>query len=233
MDFEGIESSLSIMSKDDLISHHSKIEALYQSNEGAPWIACADYFLSRYLNFDDVKEALHVDTSIAWAECSEKVFYNWPESDWDNSMEKMYDTLVNNYDIKIMIFSGDDDSVCAIQGTMYWMTRMGWDVVKLIKILTVCSLHVHLRCDILWIEKKCAPCTCMCVFMYVMCFKDEDNDWEPWTVSNQLAGFYRRYLKSDGSTAVHFQSVRSAGHMVPQTQPLRALELLYKYLYEI
>jgi len=105
-------------------------------------------------------------------------------------MESVYKTLVDDYDIKILVYSGDDDSVCGLQGTMYWLSRMGWS-------------------------------------------EDTDHQWEEWKVDGQLYGYYTRYLKSDGNTAIHFHTVRSAGHMVPQTQPERSLKLLQKFLNDL
>lgn len=185
-----IESKLQSLTKNDLISHLSKIETNIETNDGSPWIACSDYFTQRYLNLDDVKTALNVNASYDWAECSDAVFYAWPNKDWDNGMETVYHTLVDDYNIRMMIYSGDDDSVCGLQGTMYWLTRMGW-------------------------------------------VEDEDNSWEAWSVAKQLGGFYTRFLTTDGDVALHFQTIRSAGHMVPGTQPERAQELLYKFLYEL
>jgi len=156
--------------------------------DGTVWIACATYYMERYLNLEAVQTALHVTTT-GWSKCSSDVFYNWPVKDWHNGMEKIYHTLVEDYDIKILIYSGDDDSVCGLGGTMYWLTRMGWT-------------------------------------------EDSQHKWESWTIDGQLSGYYTKYLKSDGDTAIHFHTVRSAGHMVPQTQPERSLKLLQKFLYD-
>jgi len=64
---------------------------------------------------------------------------------------------------------------------------------------------------------------------------DEDNFWQSWLDNDgQVGGFYTRYLTSDQSeTAIHFITVRSAGHMVPTTQPMRALMVLNKFLTEM
>jgi len=59
---------------------------------------------------------------------------------------------------------------------------------------------------------------------------DINLDWKEWKLDNELAGFYTRFLKpSTNITAIHFQTVRSAGHMVPQTQPKKAYNLLHRY----
>jgi len=58
-----------------------------------------------------------------------------------------------------------------------------------------------------------------------------DNDWKEWKLDDELAGFYTRFLvPNTDTTAIHFQTVRSAGHMVPQTQPKKGYYLLDRYL---
>lgn len=45
-----------------------------------------------------------------------------------------------------------------------------------------------------------------------------------------LIGFYTKFVTPDGDTALYLQTVRSAGHMVPQTQPKRSLELMRRFI---
>ena len=171
---------------DAVESFQDKIEAAVDS-DSVPYLSCNTYYLVDYLNMEEVQEALHTKSSdISWDYCNEDVFESWPDNDWLTSMKDTYLTLVNDYDIKMLVYSGDDDSVCALQGTLTFMSELG---------LTV----------------------------------DSNNDWTEWTFDDQLAGFYTRYLDSDGNTAIHFQTVRSAGHMVPTTQPERALELFDRF----
>ena len=153
------------------------------------YIACGSDYAASYLNMDSVQSALHAKTT-GWSMCNYDVNGDWPESDWIDGMETVYDTLISDYSIKILVYSGDDDSVCGLQGTQYWLNNMDWTT-------------------------------------------DSSNNWKEWTYNDLLAGFYTKYLTSDGDLAIHFHTVRSAGHMVPSTQPERALELLRKYLYEM
>ena len=49
--------------------------------------------------------------------------------------------------------------------------------------------------------------------------------WKGWIVNRQLAGFQEKY--NEGIT---FATVRGAGHMVPATQPERALAMVDRFL---
>jgi serine carboxypeptidase-like clade II len=48
--------------------------------------------------------------------------------------------------------------------------------------------------------------------------------WHPWTLDGQVAGFREDY------EGLSFLTVRGAGHMVPYTQPARALALFRLFL---
>lgn len=48
--------------------------------------------------------------------------------------------------------------------------------------------------------------------------------WRPWTVDNQVGGYVTKYDK------LTFSTVRGAGHMVPYTQPARALHLFQSFI---
>ena len=60
---------------------------------------------------------------------------------------------------------------------------------------------------------------------------NSDVEWVEWSDDDQqLAGYYTQYLDDNDNVGLHFLTVRSAGHMVPTTQPKRALALLQKYI---
>ena len=87
---------------------------------------CADDSLTQYLNLADVKKALHVKDDIKWGECSYTTRYNMTDS--DNSMVPIYQFLINGgYKLNILVYSGDDDSVCATIGTQSWIWGMGYE----------------------------------------------------------------------------------------------------------
>jgi carboxypeptidase C (cathepsin A) len=92
---------------------------------------CEDDYSSTYLNRDDVKAALHVHSDIVWAECSRTTKYEL--KDKMLPMEKYYKILLNSKthpDMRILVYSGDDDSVCGTIGTQRWIYDLGFPLVQ-------------------------------------------------------------------------------------------------------
>eukprot|EP00484_Ammonia_sp_Unknown_P030141 CAMPEP_0197028120 /NCGR_PEP_ID=MMETSP1384-20130603/7892_1 /TAXON_ID=29189 /ORGANISM="Ammonia sp." /LENGTH=642 /DNA_ID=CAMNT_0042457073 /DNA_START=34 /DNA_END=1962 /DNA_ORIENTATION=- len=152
---------------------------------------CIEHEMTSWLNQEVVQTALHVKPT-EWELCSDAVWYAWPDSDFEAHIEPYYTHIVDEYvdrlGLTLTVYSGDDDSVCGLQGTMYWLDRWGQEV-------------------------------------------NSDVEWQEWSDDgSQLGGYYTQYLDSNGNVALHFITVRSAGHMVPTTQPARALKLLQTYL---
>jgi len=178
----------------------SPLSALQESSwslSNDAYVPCLEYNAKYWLSRLEVQDALNVKYT-NWSVCSDPVYDDWPESDWYRYMETYYDDIITEYameqDLKLMIYSGDDDSVCGQSGTQYWLNR--WDG------------YAH----------------------------DEVVDWMPWRDEEmQLGGYYTIYQNEDNLdfNALHFITVRSAGHMVPTTQPKRSLTVLKKFLYEI
>merc|ERR1712054_607467 len=69
---------------------------------------------------------LHANTSVTWAECSDAITYDF-EDEMDY-MEVLYKEFMTTTDLKMMVFSGDDDSVCATIGTQSWIWKLGFEV---------------------------------------------------------------------------------------------------------
>jgi len=129
---------------------------------------------------DDVISALHAnpDLEFEWSECSSVLQYNY--SDMDVYMEPIYLQLLElQPDIKLLVYSGDDDAVCATIGTQYWIYGLGLTVTK---------------------------------------------SWTPWYFEEEVGGYIVHF---NGLT---FMTVHSAGHMVPDTQPERALYIWSNFL---
>ena len=62
----------------------------------------------------------------------------------------------------------------------------------------------------------------------------EGNEWHAWTVQDQVGGYVTVYDAAgpDGNQPwpFTFVTVFGAGHMVPQTQPRKALALFDRYI---
>jgi hypothetical protein len=90
---------------------------------------CEDNYAADYLNEESVKKALHVKTDIVWEECSRTVKYEY--LDKMLPMEHYYNELLNSVsdkNLRIMVYSGDDDSVCGTIGTQKWLWNLGFPV---------------------------------------------------------------------------------------------------------
>jgi carboxypeptidase C (cathepsin A) len=93
---------------------------------------CEDLYSSNYLNKMDVKLALHVHTDIEWEECSRTTKYNLVDKMLP--MEKYYRIILNSKthpDLRVLVYSGDDDSVCGTIGTQRWIYDLGFPTTSL------------------------------------------------------------------------------------------------------
>lgn len=79
-----------------------------------------------------VKSALHVQTGITWHECSNKVRYNGTVYStvpiYKDLVQGVYSTAATSQTLSILVYSGDDDSVCGTIGTQNWIWKMGFTV---------------------------------------------------------------------------------------------------------
>ena len=88
---------------------------------------CADDYADVYLNRADVKAAIHVKDSIKWASCSNTIKYSTTDS--LISTAPIYNYLIDGgYKLNILVYSGDDDSVCGTIGTQDWIWDLGYNV---------------------------------------------------------------------------------------------------------
>ena len=89
---------------------------------------CADDYADSYLNQDSVKAAIHVKSNIKWESCSYKISYNATDST-EVSTAPIYNYLIDGgYGLNILVYSGDDDSVCGTVGTQEWIWGLGYTV---------------------------------------------------------------------------------------------------------
>jgi len=93
---------------------------------------CEDNYAANYLNKMDVKSAIHVKGDIEWEECSRTTKYNL--ADKMLPMEHYYKTILNSKthpDLRVLVYSGDDDGVCGTIGTQRWIYDLGFSVSSL------------------------------------------------------------------------------------------------------
>lgn len=98
---------------------------------------CAATHFVNFLNRDDVRKALHVEKAFGdeegWSMCSDKI--NYSPSDTEKPQMYLYEELIKRgrkagSDLKMMVFSGDDDSVCSTASTQYWIYNVGAEPKK-------------------------------------------------------------------------------------------------------
>jgi carboxypeptidase C (cathepsin A) len=111
---------------------------LHDESNGVVYEPCEDQFSTDYLNRADVKNALHVKGDIVWDECSRTTKYEL--KDKMLPMEKYYRTVLESKthpDLRVLVYSGDDDSVCGTIGTQRWIYDLGFSVDSLWNTWTV------------------------------------------------------------------------------------------------
>jgi carboxypeptidase C (cathepsin A) len=152
---------------------------------------CQEEHLHTYLNRWGVQTALHAHVGSKWKACSDTLHYDW--KDVNTAQIHLYTKLVEmgktgNQSLDILIYSGDDDSVCSTTGTQEW----------------IYDLNVRVK---------------------------KDQEWEPWSVGDQTAGFYTKFdMGNNVDATLTFVTVHGAGHEVPAYRPMESLELFRKYL---
>lgn len=99
-------------------------EAILKSDAYEP---CADDYATDYMNLESVQKAIHVNPEIKWAECSRSIRYD--QKDGRTSMVPIYQYLIDGgFDLDILVFSGDDDGVCATIGVQNWIWDLGYEL---------------------------------------------------------------------------------------------------------
>lgn len=88
---------------------------------------CADTFTDWYLNQPEVQQALHVDGApFLWEDCKRFISQHFTKS--LSSLPKYANILGRGY--KILIYSGDADSVVNFIGTERWITEEGLNLTE-------------------------------------------------------------------------------------------------------
>ncbi|KAK3244422.1 hypothetical protein CYMTET_45960 [Cymbomonas tetramitiformis] len=91
---------------------------------------CESNYAEAYLNRADVQKAIHA-RPVEWEECNMAINVNWNQTDLSVHMEPFYRYLIDSAeDLHIVIYSGDDDSVCGTMGTQSWLYDLGYPIVE-------------------------------------------------------------------------------------------------------
>merc|ERR1712007_62047 len=90
--------------------------------KGTVYQPCAEDFATSYLDSADVKAAIHVKSSAEWSLCSN---IDYSTDDVNSPMMPVWEWLLNHTSLKMMIYSGDDDSVCATLGSQQFIWDLG------------------------------------------------------------------------------------------------------------
>eukprot|EP01084_Bolivina_argentea_P106690 190868_1 len=83
---------------------------------------CQGDYMKTYLNRQDVQSALHAKPT-NWSWCGGPLHYNYSWSKIPQQPNYQY-LCDSNHNLKLTIYSGDDDTVCGTMGTQTWMHNM-------------------------------------------------------------------------------------------------------------
>jgi hypothetical protein len=114
------------------LNHQLKLQGIDPKSVGlkttSEYEPCEDDWSQDYLNQASVKAAIHVKKNIKWESCSYRVDYSTVDSTLV-STAPVYNYLIDgNFGLDILVYSGDDDGVCATIGTQSWIWDLGYDI---------------------------------------------------------------------------------------------------------
>jgi len=89
---------------------------------------CVDTHMQQYLNIPSVQQAIHAQPT-AWVDCSSIV--NYSRSDLLSSMIPVYQWLLTNSNIRMLVYSGDVDGIVPVTGTRSWLAYMNMTVSEI------------------------------------------------------------------------------------------------------
>lgn len=90
---------------------------------------CYDFSnVSKFMNLDSTKQALHVDVnkSHAWETCNNSVNYKF-RGDFVRDYASDVAALLDKGDVRVMIYAGDVDFICNYLGNQAWTLALKWE----------------------------------------------------------------------------------------------------------
>jgi hypothetical protein len=174
---------------------------------------CRDDKTTAYLNNAAVKAAIHANASITWAGCSSII--NYSRFDLLSSMLPVYEFLFDA-GLQMLVYSGDVDAIVPSLGTRAWLAKLPLVEVEPIRTYTVDGQVGG------WVTK-----------------------YDKLTFAVRWGGLPIRALAAARiatnpflsplhpprrSSHLNSQTVRNAGHFVPELQGSRGLYLIQQFL---
>ena len=150
-DTEPVDPSVTVVAGGSQRTSSAQVDALLNRTGTKPnflpdedaYKPCSQVNLEHYFNNKEVRDALHFFEKVEhykWSPCGgvkySEVDNNSPVTDLYKKLTEM--ALRGDHDLNMMIYSGDDDSICATAGTQAWIWNLGVNTTYLWK-----AWHVH------------------------------------------------------------------------------------------
>jgi len=92
---------------------------------------CIDLHLTEYLNRADVRAAIHADAAAGvWDECSNNINYNFTYANGQDITSYYMKFFKDAPNLRILIYSGDVDSIISFLGTEQWIDYLHRPVIE-------------------------------------------------------------------------------------------------------
>eukprot|EP00698_Gefionella_okellyi_P005423 TRINITY_DN14970_c0_g1_i1.p1 TRINITY_DN14970_c0_g1~~TRINITY_DN14970_c0_g1_i1.p1 ORF type:complete len:460 (-),score=93.78 TRINITY_DN14970_c0_g1_i1:43-1422(-) len=90
---------------------------------------CLSTYMQQYLRQNNVVQAIHAEVHHgAWSECSSVV--NYSDADVQAPVEAVYQQLLGKDALKIVVFSGDVDTICPYLGSQHWIGALDLPIAR-------------------------------------------------------------------------------------------------------
>lgn len=97
-------------------------EEMYAIKTAEAGCSSDDLGITKFFNNKKVQEQLHVDTSITWESCSDKIGETFKK---DNTTLHLFENFKKN-GLKILLYSGNTDAQVSYVETEEYIKRIGW-----------------------------------------------------------------------------------------------------------
>ncbi|CAE7237060.1 SCPL22 [Symbiodinium pilosum] len=89
---------------------------------------CSSDHSEKYLNLPEVQAAIHAK-STKWSQCSNAVGSAYNSTDLNQPMMPYWKHLIEKGTLNLMVYSGDDDAVCATLGSQQFVWDLGYEPI--------------------------------------------------------------------------------------------------------